>query len=116
MTSSLPPHRSHREKRREGEADGHARDQHAVVRHCFDVSARHTIHRCVIYVYVTVDTDHPPGIESWSHVEDEVMRRGGVAERVIDIACAARKSGSREASTSLSWNSRVRVGEWKFFK
>ena len=63
---------------------------------------------------------------SWSHSEDEaarralggieVMRRGGVAERVIGTACAAQDYGSCEASTSLSRSSRVRMGEWKFCK
>ena len=46
----------------------------------------------------------------------EVMRRGGVAERVIGTACVAQDCGSREASTSLSRSSRVRMGEWKFCK
>ena len=39
-----------------------------------------------------------------------------MAERVIGTACAAQDCGSREASTSLSRSSRVRMGEWKFFK
>ena len=42
----------------------------------------------------------------------EVMRRGDVAERVIGTACAAQDCGSREANTSLSGSSRVRMGEW----
>ena len=46
----------------------------------------------------------------------DMMRRGGVAERVIGTACAAQDCGSREASTSLSRSSRVRMGEWKFCK
>ena len=46
----------------------------------------------------------------------DMMRRGGVAERVIGTAYAAQDCGSREASTSLSRGSRVRMGEWKFCK
>jgi len=42
---------------------------------------------------------------------NEVMRRGGVAKRVIGTACAAQDCGSREAGTSLSGSSRVRMGE-----
>ena len=36
----------------------------------------------------------------WGDIE--VMRRGGVAERVIGTACAAQDCGSREASISRS--------------
>jgi len=43
------------------------------------------------------------------------MRRGGVAEREIDTACAAQDCGSPEANTSLSESSRMRMGEWKFW-
>ena len=45
-----------------------------------------------------------------------VMRRGGVAERVVGTACAPQDCGSREASTCLSRSSRVRMGGWKFCK
>ena len=48
--------------------------------------------------------------------EIEVMGCGGVAERVIGTACAAQDCGSREASTSLSRCSHVRMGDWKVCK